>query len=265
MPANHAPATPAPDCTAQARARAVIRTIHGSILTYRGGLWAELARARWLLLRTSAVAGLVAYLILALALLFGISEIHFGTAWAYFLTGAVAGLFLRLRSAGTETEVSDDYGLEAARLYTTPLLSGMAAVIGVIIMASIAGSTLGDILDPAPEAAAVAAVASPSPTVSPSPNPSPSAGPSVSPSPSIAPSVGVAPEASGSPVASEPAPQGQITTERLENAFDLRHYPVGLVIALIFGLTPGLVLDRLGASLGNTKSALVTSRATRPT
>jgi hypothetical protein len=34
-----------------------------------------------------------------------------------------------------------------------------------------------------------------------------------------------------------------------------------VVIALIFGLTPGLVLDRLGATLSGTKSAIVSSRA----
>ena len=59
--------------------------------------------------------------------------------WAFFLVGAAAGLFLRLRLAAEESQVTDDYGLEAARVFQTPLLSGMAAIIGVVLMASLAG------------------------------------------------------------------------------------------------------------------------------
>lgn len=183
------------------------------------------------MLRASAVAGFVSYLILALALVFGVQETHLGTAWAYFLTGAVAGLFLRLRSAGTATEVADDYGLEAARLYQTPLLSGMAAVMGVVMMASIGGSSLNDIINPNPDVSLSAVV-------------------SVEPSPSA------------EPVAAETVtgPSDQDTMAPLADAFDLGKYPIGLVIALVFGLTPGLVPDRLGASLAGTKSAITSSR-----
>jgi hypothetical protein len=255
---------PVPEARVEARARAVIRAVHDSITSYRSGLWSELAYARWLLLRTTATAGLVAYLVLALALVVGVSESHLGTAWAYFLTGAVAGLFLRLRRAGTETSVSDDYGLEYARLYQTPLLSGMAAVIGVVIMASISGATLGDILvqETTPPTIAAEAVASDAPasdtfgaeeTLDPDDFPAATDAP--------VPDESAAAGEDGAEPPTDGDPTEQTTSARLGEAFDLETYPLGVVIALIFGLTPGLVLDRLGASLSDTKSAIVSSRA----
>ena len=47
--------------------------MHRSLNTYRGNLWAEIGRSRWLLVRTTAVAGLVSYLVLALAMLARVS------------------------------------------------------------------------------------------------------------------------------------------------------------------------------------------------
>jgi hypothetical protein len=257
----------APDARVEARARAVIRAVHDSITSYRSSLWSELAYARWLLLRTTATAGLVAYLVLALALVVGVSDRHLGTAWAYFLTGAVAGLFLRLRRAGTETSVSDDYGLEYARLYQTPLLSGMAAVIGVVIMASISGATLGDILvqETQPTLAAEAQ-ATDSFDAEESLDPDAFAPASAAPAPDEAEAAGdggaeVPPTDGAAAPDGGAGPSEQATSARLGEAFDLETYPLGVVIALIFGLTPGLVLDRLGASLSGTKSAIVSSRA----
>ena len=135
------------------RGRAAIANGHpddpSSLDTYRGARWAELGRARWQLMLTTTVAGIVAFLVLALALIRGVHPDQLMAGWAYFLVGAAAGLFLRLRLASEESQVTDDYGLEAARVFQTPLLSGMAAIIGVVLMASLAGSSLGDILTPA--------------------------------------------------------------------------------------------------------------------
>jgi hypothetical protein len=291
------------------RARDVLATVHAAVQGYRGGLWARLARARWQLLRTTTFAGLGAFLVLALALISNVSGPHLISGWAYFVTGAVAGLFLRLRNASSESHVTDDYGLEIARLYQTPLLSGIAAVIGVVIMASVAGSVLSDILNPTPNPPAVVASPAPSsaasigpsisplpspsstpslaPSPSPTPLPTPSStgdssepldGPGVasasmappeafetprpSPSPSVSPSA--VPTAPPSPGATPPTESGgQSTTARdLDQAFSLNEYSVGIIVALIFGLTPGLVLDRLNASLNRTKSALVSSQST---
>ena len=58
------------------------------------------------------------------------------------------------------------------------------------------------------------------------------------------------------------AAAAQSTTSTLSNAFSLATYPLGIVIALAFGLTPNLVLQRLGVSTQKAKEELV---ATRPT
>jgi hypothetical protein len=223
-------------CEAEPISRIVILTIHRSLNTYRGSRWAEFGRARWQLMLTTTVAGMVGFLVLALTLIRGVQQDQLVAGWTYFLVGAAAGLFLRLRLASEESQVSDDYGLEAARVYQTPLLSGMAAVIGVVLMASIAGSSLADVLNPESDKAAAPAAAVSSPATDASSAPAASASPAPSPT--------------------------QGTTSTISDAFNLGKYPLGLVLALAFGLTPNLVLRRLGVSASNAKDQLL---ATRPT
>ncbi len=229
------------------RARAVIQAVHNAVNDYRGLRWAELARARWQLVLTTTIAGTFSLLVLGLALLQDVPTNHLVAGWAYFLVGAVAGLFLRLRQAAEEEHVADDYGLESARLNQTPLLSGMAAVIGVVLMASLAGSTLGDVLPPGDN------LPSPGPTASATVD-AWAAVDNASPSPSA--------PASPSPSATPCPLEETATTAKLEVAFDLGEYPIGLIIALIFGLTPNLVLQRLGATAAEAKKELVATRTT---
>ena len=88
------------------------------------------------------VAGLVAYLVLGLALVTlddsrgreVVSDPILAGA-AFFLVGALVGLFRQLHIAGTKRLASEeDYGLTAARLIMTPLLSGIAAVAGAALV-----------------------------------------------------------------------------------------------------------------------------------
>ena len=255
------------------RARAVIQSVHNSVNDYRGLRWAELARARWQLLQTTTIAGIFSLLVLGLALIQAVPATHLVAGWAYFLVGAVAGLFLRLHQASEEEHVADDYGLESARLNQTPLLSGMAAVIGVVLMASLAGSTLGDVLSPqnntaqspAPTAGApveaspgVAGTASPAPAASVAPE----ASAPVEASPGVAGTASPAPAASLVPsTTARPNPSAETsTTAELATAFDIGSYPMGLIIALIFGLTPNLVLQRLGVAASRAKRDLIATR-----
>jgi hypothetical protein len=239
------------DCAAERRSRTIIQSIHRSLNTYRGTRWSELGRARWQLVLTTTVAGVVAFLLLALALIRGVHPEQLMTGWAYFLVGAVAGLFLRLYLASRESQVNDDYGLEAARVYQTPLLSGMAAVIGVVLMASVAGSNLSQVLAPEGETSATTAI-----VVSAEPTDEASETPSATPTATAEASGGV------TATASEPPSAAQSTTATLAGAFDLVAYPAGLVLALAFGLTPNLVLRRLGVSASKAKEELVASRPT---
>ena len=208
------------DCADQRRSRTIIQSIHRTLSTYRGSRWAELGRARWQLVLTTTVAGVVAFLLLALALIRGVHPEQLMTGWAYFLVGAVAGLFQRLYLASQESQVNDDYGLEAARVYQTPLLSGMAAVIGVVLMASVAGSSLSDVLTPASDqTATTAAVESAEPSEDASEEPS--AAPAPTPEPSG--------DTTAAATASEPPDSTQSTTTTLARAFDIGTYPAGLV------------------------------------
>jgi hypothetical protein len=148
-------------------------------------------------------------------------------AAAFFLVGAVVGLFDQLRrGSGTETAPEEDYGLARARLLYIPLLSGLAAVGGVLVTAMLYG-TLNDTIPPnevaaatPPPAVVVAAAATPSATTVPAAAATPPAG-----------SAGVRGFTPDVPA--------------LDRVFDLQDNRFSLVIAAVFGLTPGFLVDRL--------------------
>ena len=100
-----------------------------------------LVRARNQLLKTVTLTGFVMFALLASALL---AEVHTQSlvgAAAFFGVGAVMGLFSRLRLNTSSKISTEDFGLATARLLHTPLLSGLAALGGVLItplLASIA-------------------------------------------------------------------------------------------------------------------------------
>ncbi len=104
---------------------------------------------------------------------------------AFYLVGALVGLFNRLRGEADSDSAVEDYGLALARLVHTPLFSGLAAVSGVLLTAILAGFS------------------------------------------------GVATTSSGTASAS-----------LLSDIFKLN--PGSLLLAALFGLTPGLLIDRLG-------------------
>ena len=50
----------------------------------------------------------------------------------------------------------------------------------------------------------------------------------------------------------------------LDQIFSLQNYPLGIVVAAIFGLTPGLLLERLRAQTNEYKDELMKSAAGTP-
>jgi hypothetical protein len=157
--AGLAPPFHAPD---DAIARRMIRQVRHAINEYRDERRLALVRARNQLLRTIVLTALVTYQLVVLAVLSGAPRPAFTSAIAFFLIGATVGLFNRLYlDASTETAI-EDYGLAAARLLHTPLLCGLAALGGALIVpllsaqitptgdssaATIAAPTLGAIFD----------------------------------------------------------------------------------------------------------------------
>ena len=116
--------------------RAVLVAVRRSIDDFRDQRRAGLVRARNHLLATMAATGLVTYVFLGIAFLMQAPVSAIVAFSAFFLTGAVVGLFRQLQAASTRYAVAeDDFGLSYARLMHAPLFSGLAAVAGVMLTA----------------------------------------------------------------------------------------------------------------------------------
>ena len=97
---------------------------------------AGLARTRVHLIWAGLMTAAVAYTLLALAILDDVPSYQSVAGAAFFLVGAVAGLIWQLRYSGsTIRSGEDDFGLDAARLVYGPVLSGLAGVGGVLVVA----------------------------------------------------------------------------------------------------------------------------------
>ncbi len=204
------------------QARAILRHVTHAINDYRDEQWEGLLRIRNRLLATVLLAGLVTYILLGLAVVMAgdtsapttadangatiaadangtsATTVANGTSStaknpktpimagvAFYLVGALVGLFNRLRSEADSDSAVEDYGLALARLVHTPLFSGLAAVSGVLLTAILAGFS---------------GVATATPT--------------------------------------------DTSVSLLPTIFKIN--PGSLLLAALFGLTPGLLIDRLG-------------------
>jgi hypothetical protein len=97
---------------------------------------AGLARTRVHLIWAGLMTAAVTYTLLALAILDDVPSYQIVAGAAFFLVGAVAGLIWQLRHSGsTVRSGEDDFGLDAARLVYGPVLSGLAGVGGVLVVA----------------------------------------------------------------------------------------------------------------------------------
>ena len=124
--------------------RFTVRRIMRAIYDYRDSRRKGLVRARNRLFATIIFAGSAAFGVLALALLEETRKRYVVAGIAYYLIGAVIGLFQQLRAASAaDTVTEEDYGLSTARLIHTPLFSGIAAVAGVAL------AVLAPLADPA--------------------------------------------------------------------------------------------------------------------
>jgi hypothetical protein len=113
-----------------------------------------LVRARNQLLTTITLTTFVIFALLAAAVLVEVSALRLVEGTLLFLVGAVIGLFSRLALDIGARISTEDFGLATARLVHTPLVSGLAALGGVLIiplLARVASSTptgsLGDIFN----------------------------------------------------------------------------------------------------------------------
>ena len=140
--------TPAPDLEAQARARVALREVRHSLNSFRDQLWEKILRARNKLLGAIVFTGLFTHMLLSIVILTIINDSSSNRSTivavtAFYMVGAVAGLFERLYGESRTSTALHDYGLSLARLSATPLLSGLAGVGGVLITALLFSSIFG--------------------------------------------------------------------------------------------------------------------------
>jgi hypothetical protein len=115
-------------------AREVLRRIEQAINEFRDESRMGLVRARNRLIKTITLTGMVGFSLVALTVLVGAPAHNLIAAAAFYLVGAIVGLFNQLYlDASTET-ATEDYGLATARLVHTALFSGLAAIGGVLII-----------------------------------------------------------------------------------------------------------------------------------
>jgi hypothetical protein len=186
----------------EAEARSDLRQVRRAVNEFRSDRWAGLVRARNMLAVATGLTGLAVYALLWLAIVEGASGETIASATAFFLIGAMVGLFNQCYSDSRATTVVDDYGLSLARLMVTPLISGVAAVGGVVIVAMLSITSISQ--------------------------------------------------------AATGFGGGEMSVADL---FDVRKSPLNMVVAATFGLTPGLLLERLRAQTERYKSDLRTTQA----
>jgi hypothetical protein len=133
-------------------ARIALREVRSTLNSFRDKSWEAIVRARNRLLTSIAVTGAVTHILLGIAILSSDVPVvgHPPTALiagtAFYLIGAVTGLFGRFYNESLAGSAVDDFGFSAARLVATPLLSGLAGIGGVLVtvmVAALGGAALG--------------------------------------------------------------------------------------------------------------------------
>ncbi|HEY3058846.1 MAG TPA: hypothetical protein VGL99_07740 [Chloroflexota bacterium] len=123
-----------------AEATSLVRTIRRMVHDFRDDSRAGLVRARNQLLGTAGLTAITAYALLWLALLSHVPTTAVEAAISFYLIGAIVGLFTRLYAEANSDSGVDDFGLSLTRLLAAPLLSGLASVLGIVLL-SMAATT----------------------------------------------------------------------------------------------------------------------------
>jgi hypothetical protein len=111
--------------------------IRQTLNEFRDRHWAQLIRRRGELTAATTFTAFTVYVLLWTMIFWGAKREAILTGVTYFLIGSVVGLFnhIQIESDGSEGDSIDDYGASHARLFVTVLLSGLAAIGGVVIVA----------------------------------------------------------------------------------------------------------------------------------
>lgn len=130
----------------------LLREIREAVDDYRDGCFEEMVRGRADLDHASALLGITAWALLGLAIALGAPMWAIGSVAAFYLIGVGAGLFTQLNGNEVSRSVEDISGYGRAQVRQTVLVSGLAAVAGVILTSvsgqvATSGAQAGNILD----------------------------------------------------------------------------------------------------------------------
>ena len=133
---NGVPETSATGPTPEERSlgRVMLRDIRRSINAFRDGQRANLVRARNQLVWTGTITALGGYGLLVLAVIAKAPPFAVLSGVAYCAVGSIVGLFNQLRGESSHGAGEEDFGFSRARLLYTPVLSGFAAIGGVLVV-----------------------------------------------------------------------------------------------------------------------------------
>ncbi len=140
------PDTASTNVPSEMQARSVLREVRHALNEFRDDRWEAIVRVRNQFVCTTTFTGLTLYVLLQFAILAGTPRPAIISATAFYLVGALVGLFYRLYNESQTSKSIDDYRLALARLAATPLYCGLAAVGGVLIAQKF--TSLVDIFDP---------------------------------------------------------------------------------------------------------------------
>ena len=131
-------------------ARPNLKLVRRTINEYRDDRYDRFVNLRNGTWSTMVFTGMTAFCLLAIAMIVA-APVHTVVAgMVFYLVGATVGLWGHLHNESKASGEISDYGLSTARLYSTPLYSGLVAVGGVVLTAVLPYA--GDIFQPEPVA-----------------------------------------------------------------------------------------------------------------
>jgi hypothetical protein len=118
------------------KARADIRKVKSVLHKFTNERWDGLVRARNQLMGTAFLTAFFTYILVIIAILAKVLPINTIHAMVFYFLGAIVGLFGRLSEERNADKVIDDYGFSMMRIIVTPLISGLAALVGILLLTS---------------------------------------------------------------------------------------------------------------------------------
>lgn len=122
------------DAVTEMEARNALRDARQTLNDFRASQWDGLVRLRNQIYGTSLFTAILTYALLCAAIISGVYEPQLKAALFFYLIGATVGLFSRLYTERQSDNAIDDYGLTIARVMVTPIVSGVAAIAGVLVI-----------------------------------------------------------------------------------------------------------------------------------